>query len=96
MKKAGIEGASLVAANNMQNYARANRRWKDDTGNARAGLHGGHFWENPEVLKVYIAHSMYYGIFLEMSNNRKFQILEESRDRFKDSWFNSVKRIMEQ
>jgi hypothetical protein len=38
---------------------------------------------------------MEYGVYLELAHDRKYQILEETRDKFKDSWFNSVKRIME-
>jgi hypothetical protein len=95
MKRAGIEGLSLTTAGNMQNYARQNRPWKDQTGNARAGLNGGYFWENPEILKMYIAHSMSYGPFLELAHDRKYQILEPTVNKFKDSWYGGVKRIME-
>ncbi len=41
LKKAGCEGVGRVTASNMQNYSRANRRWKDRTGDGRAGLIGG-------------------------------------------------------
>ena len=95
MKRAGIEGLSLTTESNMQNYARQNRPWTDRTGNARAGLNGGHFWENPEILKIYIAHSMSYGVRLELDHDRKYQILEPTVNKFKDSWFNGVRRIME-
>jgi hypothetical protein len=98
MKKAGIEGVTLTTEANMTTYARTNCRWNSgppNTGNARAGLHGGHFWENPDILKIYIAHAMSYGVYLELAHDRKYQILEEARDKFKDSWFKSVKRIME-
>lgn len=96
LTRAGIEGSSRVAAANMQNYSRSNKRWKDITGNARAGLNGGMFWENMTVLKIYIAHSVFYGIYLEFIADRKYAILEESLNKFKDVWFESVKRIMGQ
>jgi hypothetical protein len=96
MKKAGIEGQCLTTTKNMTDYARKTARWQDRTGNARAGLNGGHFWETPEVLKLYIAHSMEYGVFLELAHDRKYQILEESLNKFKDSWFKSIERIMNQ
>ena len=95
MKKAGVEGATKVAAASMQTYARQNKPWKDQTGNARAGLHGGYLWEKPDYLKAYIAHSVSYGLYLEMAHDRKNKILEEARDSVKDSWYNSVKKIME-
>ena len=99
MKKAGIEGASLTAAANMQTYARANCRWNSgppNTGNARAGLNGGSFWETMAILKIFMAHSMSYGVFLELANDGKYAILSESINKVKDPWFNAVKRIMEQ
>lgn len=94
-KKAGIEAVAKITDSQMQNYARTNRRWQDRTGNARAGLNGGSYWETMNILKIYIAHSMEYGPFLELSKDRRFAILEESRDKFKDSFYNGVKRIME-
>lgn len=94
-KKAGCEAVSRVIASNATNYAKKNKRWKDQTGNARAGLHGGSFWESPTILKAFVAHSMEYGIYLELAHDRKYQILEESIKQFQDSWYNSIKRIME-
>jgi len=94
-KRAGVEAVSKVTAVAMQNYARTNRRWQDRTGNARAGLHGGSLWQNPFILMVFIAHSMSYGVMLELSKDRKYAILEESRNKFQDSFFNGIKRIME-
>lgn len=93
-KKAGVEAVSAVTAANATNYAKQNKRWKDITGNARAGLHGGHFWENTEVLKLFVAHSMEYGIYLELANDRKYAILEEAINKSKDVWYRSIQRIM--
>jgi hypothetical protein len=94
-KRAGCEGVGRVTGANMQNYSRQTARWQDRTGHARAGLNGGSFWESPEILKIYIAHSKSYGVFLELSMDRRFAILEEARDKFKDSFFEGCKRIME-
>lgn len=95
LKRAGIEGVSRVAAANAQNYSRTHYRWHPQTGRAHGGLNGGMYWESIAALKIYLAHSMSYGVFLEMSNDRKNAILEEAINSVKDSWFNGVKRIME-
>src|SRR4030042_1465869 len=79
-RTAGLTGVGLNTGTNMQNYARKNKRWKDITGNARAGLNGGSFWQNPFEMLVFIAHSVEYGIPLELAHDRKYQILEEARD----------------
>ena len=95
MKRAGIEGVSKVAAAGAQNYARTNKRWQDRTGNARAGLNGGSYWETMAILKIFMAHSMSYGVYLEFIADRKYAILEEAINKVKDDWFNAVKKIME-
>ena len=93
-KRIGCEAVSRVNAANMENYAKVNKTWQDITGNARAGLHGG-FIKEGDILTIYIAHMISYGIYLELAHDRKYAILEEARDKFKDSWYNAVKRIME-
>jgi predicted peptidase len=96
MKRAGIEGESLTTAKNMTDYARKTARWQDRTGNARAGLNGGMFWETMAILKIFVAHSMDYGVYLELANDGKYAILSESINKVKDEWFNAVRKIMEQ
>lgn len=95
LKRAGCAAAGGAGGGNMQNYARTHKRWKDITGNARAGLNGGSYWESQNILKMYIAHSMEYGIMLELAHDRKYAILEETINKYKDSFYQSIKRIME-
>jgi len=96
-KRVGVEGVARVTGTNIQNYARSRAHdvWHKQSGLARAGLHGGSFWQNPFILMIFIAHSMSYGVYLELAHDRKYAILEESRDKFKDSFYNGVKKIME-
>lgn len=94
-KRIALEAISKVTSTNAVNYAKTNKRWQDITGNARAGLHGGSYWESATILKAYIAHSMSYGIFLELANSRNNAILEESIQKFQDAWYNGIKRIMD-
>ena len=93
-KKIGCEAVCRVNAANMENYGKVNKRWQDITGNARAGLHGGYFWENTEVLKTFIAHSADYGVYLELANDGKYAILQPTINKFKDTWFKSIERVM--
>lgn len=94
-KRAGCEGVARVTAANAQNYARQNHPWINRTGHATAGLHGGSFWESPSILKAYVAHSMEYGIYLELAHDRHYMILEESISEQRDSFYNGIKKIME-
>jgi hypothetical protein len=92
-KKAGCTGVAKVTAANMQNYARERAPWINITGNARAGLHGGSFWDN-FFLYSYIAHAVEYGVYLELANDGNYAILEESRDKFAESFYKSIEMIM--
>ena len=94
-KRAGVEALGKVSASQMQNYARQNRRWKDRTGNARAGLNAGSFWQSPEVMIIYLTHSMSYGVYLELANDGKFAILEEAINKYREEIHKNLKRIME-
>ena len=93
-KKVGLEGLGRVGATNMTNYARKNKRWQDRTGNARAGLHGSSFWQNPFMLIIFIAHAMEYGIFLELAHDGKYAILEEAANSQSKTIYEGAKRIM--
>jgi hypothetical protein len=93
LKIAGLEGLGRVAGANMQNYARSTARWQNHTGNARAGLNGGFVWDNKNAI-VFIAHSMSYGVFLELCNSGKYAILEETRDKFKSEVYQQADRMM--
>lgn len=48
--------------------------WTDRTGNARAGLHTTHEITD-EYAQLTMAHSVYYGIFLEVCNSGKYAII---------------------
>lgn len=55
--------------------------WTDRTGNARSGLFtttaygvGGDHWE------LILAHSVYYGIFLEVCNSGKYGVIQKALD----------------
>ena len=95
LKHAGVEAVAKVSAKTMQNYARREKRWVDRTGNARAGLTGGSFWQTPETMLIFLAHTMEYGVWLELCNSGVYSILEESVNVHRQEIFNNIKRIME-
>jgi len=97
LKRAGCEGQALTTGTNMQNYARlkSEKLWKQHTGDATGHLKGGMYWQSIDELMIYIAHGMDYGVYLELAHDRKYQILEETVNKFKDRFYNAVKKIME-
>lgn len=74
-----IEAASLMygetVAKDFESYAKSHRPWTDRTGNARQRLHG-YTGKVPNGVRIYIAHGVEYGIFLELAHEKKYAILE--------------------
>lgn len=73
-----IKRAVLVVADKngqaMQNYARKEAPWTDRTGNARTGI----FYvieEKPSSVIIYLAHSVEYGIYLELAMAGRYEII---------------------
>lgn len=55
-------------------YAKTTARWTDRTGAARAGLHG-YSSHSPKRWEIVFAHAVSYGIWLEVANSGKYQII---------------------
>lgn len=66
----------------MQGYARQNARWQDRTGNARSGLFYQVVREAAEkVVILYLAHTVYYGLFLELAHGERYAIIMPTIER---------------
>jgi len=82
---AAVAVAEFIAQK-MQDDARRNAPWSDRTGNARSGLFGavdsggrneaGQITALAErVVKIYLAHTMEYGVYLELAHGEKYAII---------------------
>ena len=69
-------------AGTLEARAKKNAPWKDRTSNARNGLFGeaeiSGFWRDEVLIKL--AHSVEYGVFLELANDGKYAILKPTLD----------------
>ena len=92
-KKIALSALGLDVGAKMQQDARQNAEWTDRTGMARRGLTGGFYWEGQDGYS-YIAHTVEYGIWLELANQGKYGIIIETRDKFADETFKQAERIM--
>lgn len=73
--KAATKIYAETVAKSFESYAKANRPWTDRTGRARQGLTGStEDITNGE--RVIIAHTVDYGIMLEMGHEKRYAILE--------------------
>ena len=64
-----------TVAKDFETYAKSNRPWNDRTSRARQGLTG-YVRKIEKGYRIVIAHTVDYGLFLEMARNKKYAILE--------------------
>lgn len=64
-----------TTAKDFESYAKEHRPWTDRTGRARQGL-SGYVESTPTGYRIYLAHTVDYGIWLEMAHEKKYAILE--------------------
>ncbi|MBT9137203.1 MAG: hypothetical protein DDT34_02290 [Firmicutes bacterium] len=76
-------GAAVTLAKNwagqLEGRAKKNAPWQDRSSNARNGLFGT-VEVRGDVIYIRVAHSMEYGIFLELANDGRFAILKPTVD----------------
>jgi hypothetical protein len=70
-----------LALQSMQEIQIDNGVWQNETSQALLGLFSGVIDEG-EVVGFFVAHMMEYGVFLELANDRKYEILRPTAERF--------------
>ena len=64
-------------ARQLENFAKENRRWTDRTGHARQRLNG-YVGKSEKGYRIYLAHGVDYGIWLELANEKRFSIIPQA------------------
>ena len=64
-----------TVAKKWETEAKHNRPWTDRTNRARLGLTGSSGME-PKGLKIVLAHTVDYGVWLELAHEKRFAIVE--------------------
>lgn len=73
-------------------WMKENAPWTDDTGAARSGLNAIHFsFGNKD--EILLAYSVHYGIWLEIANNRKYEILQSAMRVIGDKLMKDLERV---
>jgi hypothetical protein len=62
-------------ASEGEQYMKTSAPWHDDTGAARSGLRGRDSHPAEDRWEILLAHSVKYGIFLEVCNHAKYAII---------------------
>ena len=94
-KIAGVTAVGKNISAIAEVKAKSSAIWTDRTANARQGLQGNSFWELATVLKITLAHTVDYGVYLELAHDRKHQILEKTLNSLRGEAFRNIKRIMD-
>lgn len=81
-----------VYAARIEAYAKQHARWKDITGAARQGLRA-FVVEVAGGFILYLVHSVFYGIFLELKNAQRFAIIEQTLETFYGPLMVALKRL---
>lgn len=74
---AAIKLYAETSALALQNYAKQKRRWTDRTGHARQRLTG-YTKRTSAGYRLYLAHGVDYGIWLELANEKRYSIIPET------------------
>ena len=91
--QASIKATFKQTASDMEAYAKSNAPWQDQTGMARAGLRGS--WGlNQYVYWIKLEHGVEYGVYLELSNEKRFAIVAPTADRFLPNLLQGVRNEM--
>lgn len=64
-------------AKQLENFAKENRRWTDRTGHARQRLKG-YVGKSELGYRIYLAHGVDYGVWLELANEKRYSIIPQS------------------
>lgn len=74
---------------------KTNAIWTDRTGNARQGLHGAAHRERLKLYAVILAHTVAYGIWLEVAHGGRFRIVQPSLTTVGDELMRDVSNLFE-
>lgn len=80
---------------NVENHAKQNAPWQDQTGNARQGLRAQTFREDANM-GIVLYHQVPYGLWLEIANAGKYAIIDPTIETMGPQVMASLERILEQ
>lgn len=82
-----------TVAKKMETHAKSNKPWVDRTGRAKQSLNSSWKWVG-DVARVELSHGVYYGIYLEFCNERKYSIIRPTIDYISPSAIKGLKNII--
>lgn len=92
--EAGIKAIADYYAPQIENYMKQHAPWIDRTGNARSGLYTEVEQMVGVMTTIILAHSVDYGVFLELANAGNYAIIAPSLDYFGPRVFADIRRML--
>lgn len=73
--KYAVQMYASTKANELEALMKANRKWTDRTGMAKARLNASVSEPDENTIRITLAHGVEYGIWLELANEKNFAII---------------------
>lgn len=91
--KAALGVYADTAGKKLEDHAKNNAPWQDNTGLARKTIQGGKQWEGDKC-HVYVSGNMQYSPFLELCNDKKHAILKPTVDKLSPEILQGLRNLM--
>jgi hypothetical protein len=85
--------ANMMAAPQMEAYAKANAPWNDISSEARKGLKAGTVISGNKI-RIYLCNQVDYGVYLELAHDKKYAIIDPTIEHFVPEIKRNYERIM--
>ncbi len=92
-RKAALYALSQRYAAQMEAHAKINAGWQDRTSMARRGLFG-YSMQRDQSLITRIAHTMDYGVYLELANQGRYAILMPTVRRYVADFLEDAQKVV--
>lgn len=77
----------------MQNYAKKKKPWTNRTGAAVQSLTGGATVISSDEMAAFVAHGVFYGVYLELAHQRRYAILEKAVKANEDETIRAINQL---
>ena len=82
-----------TVAKKMETHAKSNKPWVDRTGRAKQSLNSSWKWVG-DVARVELSHGVYYGVYLELCNEKRYAIIKPTIDTISPQAIRGLNKIL--
>jgi hypothetical protein len=91
--KAALGLYADTVAKKMETHAKSNYKWTPRSGAAHQRLNGSWKWIG-DVARVELSHGVYYGIYLEFCNEKRYAIIKPTIDKISPQAIKGLGKIL--